>query len=191
MAIRAPVFLSWQPPFFKSLKGGKMDIFSNINAAISSLKSAKDISQVLLNVKEGIEIQTTVIELQSKILAAQGSAIETQAQLSDLHRELATKESELQHFKSWETEKARYALTEVSPSIFVYAIRSDSRGEEPVHWLCSICFTNDKKSILQLESEVHGVKFYRCHGCKSGIRDSSAEKPPRDFPRSRGGSPWS
>src|SRR5689334_19964572 len=88
------------------LEKPKMDIITNINAAITTLKSAKDIAQALLDGKTGMEVQNIAIELQSKILAAQGSAIETQAQIFELQRELAAKETELQQIHIWQTEQA-------------------------------------------------------------------------------------
>ena len=64
-----------------------MDI-SAISAAVTSLKTAKDIAQGLLALKSLSEVQGKVIELQSAILDAQGKALDAQAGLVELQDQL-------------------------------------------------------------------------------------------------------
>jgi len=71
-----------------------MDI-ATIAAAVSSLKTAKDIAQSMLHLSNMTEVQGKIIELQSAILDAQGKALDAQADLVSLNHELEKARSDL------------------------------------------------------------------------------------------------
>lgn len=76
-----------------------MDI-STISAAVSSLKTAKDIAQGLLALKTLSEVQGKVIELQSAILDAQGKALDAQAGMVELQEQLKAANARIAELKS-------------------------------------------------------------------------------------------
>jgi hypothetical protein len=95
--------------------------------------------------------------------------LDAQAEQFDLKKKIAELEQELGRFRLWETERARYALIELSPGVFVRSVKDDARGNEPQHWLCCNCFDEGKKSILQFAYGAGERKGYTCHRCNSTI----------------------
>lgn len=163
-----------------------MDIGS-IGAAINSLKAAKDIAQAMLELKVSADVQAKVIELQNRILEAQSRALDGQTEHFELSKKLAEVEAELARLKAWHDEQSRYALREVSPSVFVREILESMRNGEPQHWLCCNCFDKGEKSILQFAFDSGPAKSYKCHRCGSEIRvENSGWRPPNRG--NRGGS---
>ncbi len=169
-----------------------MDIGS-ISVALSSLKAARDISQAMLELKSTADIQLKVIELQGQILTAQNSALNAQSEQYELKKKLSEAEAELVRLLQWETEKQRYSLLEISPGVFSYGLKEESRGTEPGHWLCANCFNKGAKSILQFTSETSTgkLKRYKCHNCNSEIMIANANwSPPPSSPRRGGPQGW-
>jgi NADH pyrophosphatase NudC (nudix superfamily) len=134
-----------------------------ISAAISSIKTAADLTKGFFDLKEAAAVQGKIIELQRVILDAQSSAMDGQSEqqkLLDCIREL---ESKLAKLEGWEKEKERYVLKKLPPGVYVYALKQDMAHGEPSHRLCAKCFNNGKKAILQ-ES---GSDYMKCHECGS------------------------
>ncbi len=142
-----------------------MDMGS-IAAALGGLKTAGEIAKTLLQMKSDAERQGKVIELQSVILAAQSSAIAAQSdQFTMLEQVRATKE-ELAKVKAWEAQKQRYKLITPFQGCVVYALqRSMSNGEAP-HYICTNCYEDGKRSILQNAHPKEGWTVFACPLCK-------------------------
>ena len=125
-----------------------MDLIA-IQSAISSLKTAVDISKSLLELKSTAEIQSKVIELQSALLEAQKSALSATTAQFELQEKVKDLETQLKAVGDWENQKRRYAL--IAPwrgAAQAYALkRAYAKGEEP-HLLCANCFHNAKRVIL-------------------------------------------
>jgi hypothetical protein len=144
----------------------------SISIALTSLKSAGEILKSLNSLRTDSKVRNLVIELQNQILEAQRSALLAQEEQNQIRRELA-------EVRSWETEAARFRLTEISSGVFVYAVRPEAKGDEPDHWLCPICFSHKKKAILQW-SNTDGLnkKTFHCQGCNNDVEDASQQKRP-------------
>jgi hypothetical protein len=141
-----------------------------IGAALSSLKTAKDIAQVMIGLRDAAAFQNKMIEFQSAILDAQASAFSANEERSSLIARTQNLEREIAALRSWDNEARRYQLTEVAPRAFVYLVKPESQGSEPSHWLCPSCFQQHQKSILQgLNSDTFGWT-HTCPSCKLEIR---------------------
>jgi hypothetical protein len=157
-----------------------MDIAS-ITAAVSSLRSAVDITKAMMELKSAGDLQAKIVELQSKILAAQASALQAQEEQFEMKQKLAESLKEIESLHSWESERQRYELCEISSGAFVYVLKQDYRDNEPIHWLCTNCFTTKgAKSILQYQGNYSGKKQYACANCNGSIHchaSASAKLP--------------
>jgi hypothetical protein len=119
--------------------------------------------------KEAIAgLQNGILDLQAKVYAAQAKYQE----LADAKREA---EEKLRAIEKWESEAARYQLTELAPGILVYALRTDQLRGEPIHYICPHCFERKQKSILQRPSTDH--TNYVCHECKFDAHPTPAPSP--------------
>ncbi|MEN9659185.1 MAG: hypothetical protein RL571_2650 [Pseudomonadota bacterium] len=155
-----------------------------VQAMMGSLKAATDISKALFDLRTTAEVQGKVIEIQNALLSAQSSALEaTNAQflLQERVREL---EAQIKSFEDWGNQQQRYSL--VNPwrgAAQVYALKKEhAEGEEP-HFLCTNCFHNKKRVILNPSSK-DGWVYMICPTCKStcatGFRGVGAPKYAED-----------
>ena len=145
-----------------------MDLLA-IQAALTSLKAATDISRSILDVHSTIEIQGKVIELQAALLDAQTSAISATTAQFELQEEVRKLEEKIKSVNEWGDQESRYSL--VCPwrgPAQVYALKkSDSEGEE-AHFLCSNCFHNKRKVILNPMKRDSWI-LMACPSCKATI----------------------
>jgi hypothetical protein len=109
---------------------------------------AKTISETRDEVKLGalkLEFNNALLDLNQK-----------QIQIVQANHQLVTENEGLKKqiaaHNRWEVERARYELFEPVKGTFVYALKCQFVGEEPAHWLCSVCFQDGLKSILQQSS---------------------------------------
>ena len=144
-----------------------MDLLA-IQGAISSLKAAAEISKSILDMKNMSEVQSKVIELQSALLEAQNCALTATASQFELQEKVRELEAKLKARGDWEEQKIRYQL--VSPwkgPAQTYALKkSHSNGEQP-HLVCSSCFHNEEKVILNPVKNKTGWIQMVCPKCKS------------------------
>ena len=146
-----------------------MDI-SLIQGTISGLKAAGDIAKSLMNLKTISEVRGKVIELQSVILAAQGSALDANAKQSAMVDEIRTLKEEIARIKAWGTQKKRYKLTsQWEAGGVAYALKESMKESEPPHLICTKCYEDGRKSLLNPLTNSNGFVAYICPVCKSQI----------------------
>jgi hypothetical protein len=134
---------------------------ADVLAGLSGLKIALDIAKGLKDITDVTTRNRAIIELQEKILAAQSAQLTLVETISDLKKRVADLEA-------WETEKQRYDLTEISVGVFAYVIKPAMRGAEPIHCLCSTCYQDGRKSILQKVASTYSDELM-CPRCKAEV----------------------
>ena len=126
-----------------------MDIITSIQTVATGLQAASTIASTLSKIKDMSEVQSKVIEIQSALLEAQNAAISATAAQSVLTDKIKELENQIEAMNDWDSQKNRYEL--VSPwrgPAQVYALKQAfSNGESP-HFLCTNCFLNSKRVIL-------------------------------------------
>jgi hypothetical protein len=107
-----------------------------------------------------IEFQKALIGLQSLIASVQ----QENATLLGLKHDA---EAALERMKDWETEKERYMLAQPFPGCMVYALQEEMSDGEMAHYLCTACFDNGKRSLLQGRENrgKSGVPAYSSYLC--------------------------
>ena len=121
---------------------------SLLQGTITSLKLAGDIAQGFLKLQSLAEVQGKVIELQSTILSAQSSALEANAHQTAMIEEIRNLKEEITRIKAWEKEKQRYKLVSPWQGTVLYALKEKCSSSEPPHWICTKCYEEGRKSIL-------------------------------------------
>src|SRR5437879_270970 len=119
-----------------------------IASALSAISGATKIIAGILKTARDVETKTAISGILDSLLDAQAKLLTAQSQyeaLAEIKREL---EQKIVEYEKWDTEAARYELKEVVAGIFVYALKPDHAGGEPIHWLCPNCFQKREKSIL-------------------------------------------
>jgi hypothetical protein len=140
-------------------------------AGFSALKAAFDIAKGLKDIDDTVRRNAAVIELQEKIIFAQ----QAQSALTEQVREL---EKEVVDLKTWhQGEKKKYDLKCVASGAFAYVRKEGVEPPEPTHWLCTKCYENGKKSILQYHRRDRHDHIYRCSICGEEIRVNYSVSP--------------
>ena len=142
-----------------------------IQGTISGLKTASDIAKSFLELKSIADVQGKVIELQSAILSAQSSALSANADQAAMVEEIRTLKKEITDIKAWEEQKQRYKLVnpwEGAISV-VYSLKESRKNSEPAHWICTKCYDDGRRTILQPRENKDGFVLLVCPTCKSEI----------------------
>jgi hypothetical protein len=142
----------------------------------TQLKLAADIAIGLSNIHTSAEVNAKAIELQRIILSLLGDAVSAQSEQSAMVHRISDLEKEIADIKAWEETKQRYELHQPMAGTFVYTLKVQSRGTEPTHWICTNCYEDSRRSILQIQSSGHGTDHFVCPRCKAAIFVSSTLK---------------
>ena len=132
-----------------------------------------------MELKSMADVQGKVIELQSAILSAQSSALSAnadQAAMIDTIREL---KEEIARVKAWEAQKQRYQLQPIwDNTALVYALKEPMSGGEAPHWICTKCYEDGTRMILQPRRSKDNFGVLACPTCKAELhsryRDSGS-----------------
>jgi len=145
---------------------------SLIQGTISGLKVAGDIAKGFMELKSMTEVQGKVIELQSAILAAQSSALSANADQAAMVDEIRNLKAEIARVKAWESQKQRYQLQPIwDRAALVYALKESMSNGEPPHWICTKCYEDGSRMILQPRQTKEGRGVLACPTCKSELQN--------------------
>jgi rubrerythrin len=142
-----------------------------IAAAASSLKVAGNIAAGLISLKTMADVQSKAIELNQKIIAAQHDIFAANAAQSAFVQRVSDLEKQIAQMKAREEQKKRYKLTnpwEGNPAL-VYALRASHKDSEAAHWVCTKCYDDGRRSILQPQKDKTGFILLYCPTCKAEI----------------------
>ncbi len=153
-----------------------MDL-SPFQGTISGLKLAGDIAKTLFELKSLSDVQAKVVELQSAILSAQNSALAANAQQTAMIEEIRHLREEIARVKAWEQEKQRYKLICPWPGIVLYALKESCSAAEPPHWICTKCYEERRKSILNPQKKTDDFVLI-CPACKAEYLTWNKLHPP-------------
>lgn len=145
---------------------------------IGALKSALDLTKGLKDIDDRVRLNNARMELQERILDAQRAQATLLERIGDLEGKIA-------NFEKWETEKENYQLTTISSETLAYARKPSADGTVPPHYICTNCYEDRKKRILQRIDAAHVA----CPDCKVRLRFDSGEEKSFNRPLSgpRGG----
>jgi hypothetical protein len=152
---------------------------SLLQGTVTSLELAGDIAQGFLKLQSLAEVQGKVIDLQSAILAAQSSALEANAHQTAMVEEIRYLKEEIARIKAWEKEKQRYKLISPWEGTVLYALKKECSLSEPPHWICTKCYEDGRKSILNTYHKIeYAVFILVCPMCKAEYFAPHRSKPP-------------
>lgn len=123
----------------------------------------------------------STIEAQEQIMTLREGALELQEENQELRSKIREIETQLKASVDWGEEKQRYIL--VNPwhgPAQVYALKKDNSESEVAHYLCTNCFSNEKKVILT-PSKRNGDAIMVCPSCKSSLDTGYSSVGPAQY----------
>jgi hypothetical protein len=124
------------------ISGEDMVDLAAIIAGAGSLKSAMEIAGSLLKTRDQIMVDKAVAELMSKLVSAQVE----QLALIEKIREM---DARLNEIDNWNEIKDRYFLKDFGGNTFAYELKHEFAHSEPIHRICSNCYSLKRVSVLQ------------------------------------------
>ena len=161
---------------------------TEITAGLGSLKAAKDIVQGLNAAATEVTVNDVKIQLQGFILEAQQGLFAAQQNEAALAARINELEQETMRLKDWSAEREKYELKPIDTGSFAYMPKTGMDDSQPPHWLCTECFENGHKSILQFQKQYNnagsgGAKSdYKCNKCKATLAVFYRRHPDRPYP---------
>lgn len=153
-------------------------MISETISAVSGIKTALDIAKGVASLKTATEINQAVIDIQRALLEAHAGAFEDRQTIAKLTDQILELQRQLKASADWETEKSRYVLTKSPKGAYTYNLRADLESEVTPHKICSNCFDQCQKSVLQTIASGHGGELVECPRCKSRFELSEFHYPP-------------
>jgi len=129
------------------------------------------------------EVQEKAIELNQKIIAAQHEIFAANAAHSTLVQRLKELELQIDKMKAWDEQKKRYKLIapwEDKPAL-VYALRESFKETETAHWICTKCYDDGHRSILQPKKDHKFIILLFCANCSAEIYTGHRYIGPADY----------
>lgn len=133
---------------------------AEVFAGIGAFKSMMDMAKAVRDMGVSTAVNSAVIDLQEKILAARDEYSTLLGSVGELEAKLAS-------FENWESEKQRYELKPHGErQALAYALKEGVDTTEPAHSICPDCYQQKKKSILQKERRSAGrLELLVCQVC--------------------------
>jgi hypothetical protein len=153
-----------------------------LDAIMSPLKTAGEMAQGLIEIRDTVKFGDAVIKLQAQIMSAQQGALAAQSRETEMTEEIRSLKTHVAELEAWDAQKDRYDLKRLEPGVFVYSLKPDMAAGEPPHYICQTCYQHGKRSILQSLGAYNGQEKFDCHECKTRLATGIYTPPP-----SRGG----
>lgn len=153
-------------------------VISLIQDTVASFKLISDIIKGILELQTSVEVKAKVSELQDAVLSAQSNALAAQAQQTAMIEEIRNLKEDIARVKAWEKEKQRYKLISPWAGTVLYAVKEAASASEPPHWICTKCYEDGRKSILQAKKTAGAWFVLACPACKNEFRSPNRMEPP-------------
>jgi len=146
-----------------------MDI-ATVAVGVNAFKTASEALQSLKGLVSSDAAAAKITAIQTALIDAQQSAIDTQRAHSAQVERVSTLEAEIRNYETWNTEKDRYILADMgdgfTANVLAYRLKDTEIGAEPAHAICPDCYQKRVKSILQQVTLAPGVCQVRvCQQC--------------------------
>ena len=146
-------------------------MITEIQSAIAGLKSAVEIIKAIYGAKLDADTKKQVDALQELIFEARQSAFNAQDDLSAVKQRVTDLEAQIAQFEEWSKESQRYKLFQpTSVSGVVYGLKESESNSEPPHYLCTNCYQQRRKSLLNTYKHPDAARaVFLCPVCKSQV----------------------
>lgn len=156
--------------------------FTSIATATSSIKAAVDIAKTLVEVKSFADFETMASELRERIVAAQVATLEAQSEQSAMIQRISDLVKEIARLETWSAERQRYELSNLwNSGVVAYGLKKSMSNSESAHYICTNCYDDGRKSILQPQKRQGGRFMLLCPKCKAEFHSNYSRNLPIQY----------
>jgi hypothetical protein len=116
------------------------------------------ITDILKEIPLSAVLKERLTEAEAKMAALEKENAVLKAENQNLRVDLQKAQEEIRTLKDWEQVRSQYFLLDVGDGTFVYSFVG-----KPPHWICTHCFEDGKKSVLQTGKLINRYVCPRCH----------------------------
>lgn len=145
----------------------------DLSTTLSAISSAKDFAALVIGRKIDAAVTEKAIELQNSIIALQSGLLEMQAGIQTLTQQNAELQKTLAAAKRWQEQDDSHHLFPIAQGVHVYVPNEVAPGDETTPWFCANCWQRQFKSVLQRTGQDYGGTHYYCPNCKAKVYDHS------------------
>jgi hypothetical protein len=139
------------------------------SSALASFNHANNLIKAIFDLKVDSATIDKVVAIQSELASVQNGYLALLQQNTALVSEKDELKKEISRLKTWDHEKQRYQLTNYGDgAALVYSLKESMSNSEPAHWICTNCYEQGKRTILQPAS-INGFAHLVCPSCKLDI----------------------
>jgi hypothetical protein len=147
------------------------EVYMPIETAIpGAIATARLIGDFVDKFSKKSDIAADIKQLNNELVAIQVNALSALNEAQFLVSRNRDLEAENATFKEWRNEASQYSPLEISLGIFVHARNDDMALMKSKQKLCSNCFNQGKKSLLQFQNVEARERSLVCHRCNHTVR---------------------
>jgi transcriptional regulator with GAF, ATPase, and Fis domain len=139
---------------------------AEVSAIITSIKATIEIAKGLKSSYDAHTIAQAQSDILEQLLAIRMDTLTLQEKHSTLINEKDELAKKLVQLEQWEKTESEYELQEINRGKFVYSPKNSQQSKKPTHWLCTQCWDDRKKSVLQANYHTESEAQYICPRCK-------------------------
>ena len=141
--------------------------------AVTSLNAVSEIARNLIRITDDDESKAEINKLLGEVVAANQHTLAAQTAQFALSERVHGLEVKLENIANFREVMRNYKLQGLGRGAFAYVYQSTTDATDPVHWLCTTCCDNHRRSILQFEGaglgRISGFHRWTCYVCKAQI----------------------
>jgi cell division protein FtsB len=148
-----------------------------IGQGLASIKTLSDIAHTAFGLRDSAKLLEAKVEFNRQLFAVQTALATAQSEQAELTQAIHDLEKEIADLEAWDAEKEKYELKQISNvGTVAYMLKPDARGIEPPHWLCTNCYQNRKRGIIQYYGHIGASLHFRCSSCPAEYR-TNGDRP--------------
>jgi hypothetical protein len=138
-------------------------IISTFRALVQGVQAINDLAV-------SVEVKAQVTKLYDVIITGQQIALKDNLKQRAMLDTIGDLKEQIANMKAWEEQKKRYKLTNPwGNAAVVYALKESRKETENPHWICTKCYDDGRRTILQERLEKSGWVLMCCPTCKSEV----------------------
>ncbi len=159
-----------------------MDL-SSVTAIAGSIKSAMDITSLIVGGKVDNDVRVKTMELQQVLFKMSADMLALQAEYAAKLDQINRLETDLKKKEDWDVVSSQYVLhtfpkaDSLAVPATVFRLKDSHISEtNPLHYVCPNCFHENKKILLQVTERKNGANYYTCNTCKGTFTEPTDYK---------------
>lgn len=154
---------------------------ASISAAWTSMKAASEIARVLFDAKVDSAAKDQILTMRGLIASSLDAVIVAKEEVQAARDAERAATDKLVAYEEWLEERKRYKLFSPSDGTILYALKKEESNGDLAHYICTNCYKDSKKSILQ-GLVIDGAFAWECPDCHTKFRTNHRGRAAAIFP---------